>query len=284
MSHLLSTDTAQIWLQTRGQGPPVVLLHGGPGIYDYLSDSVMASWLAPRYTVVGFDQRGCRRSHCRRPFTVDANVGDVEAVRRHLQAERIFVIGHSWGGLLATCYAVAHPQCVAGLVLIGSIGTRPGWEEPFWQTLAKRHTPQQRSRLAKIDAEIARCRDGMQRQELYRRRFNAALPSYLAPGHRHVAPELESYHRWVSVSVMASVHRSRYADRAWVASLGELQVPVTIIHGRDDPVPWSVVEDLQHVMPQATVAALDDCGHFPWLETPDRFEPVLREAVGEALG
>lgn len=284
MAHIISTDTAELWVQSQGHGPPVVLLHGGPGIYDYLSDSVIGSWLAPRCTVVGFDQRGCRRSSCRRPFTVDANVGDVEAVRCHLQAERIVVVGHSWGGLLATCYAAAHPQRVAGLILIGSIGTRLGWEEPFWRTLAKRHDPEQRSRLAKIDAEIARCRDGPQREELYRRRFNVALPSYLAPAHRQAAPRLETYHRWVSVSVMASVHRSRYADRAWVAPLGALQAPVTIIHGRDDPVPWSVVEDLRQVMPRAKVVALDDCGHFPWLEIPERFEAVLCDAVGEGVG
>ena len=45
-----------------GGGPLVVLLHGGPGAYDYFAGSVLSDWLASAYSVWSYDQRGCRYS------------------------------------------------------------------------------------------------------------------------------------------------------------------------------------------------------------------------------
>jgi len=276
---VIQTDSAALHLEVRGDGPPIVLLHGGPGAYDYLSGSALGSWLARTHTVVGYDQRGCRRSTSTGPFTVKANLCDVEAVRRHLGVEQMVLVGHSWGGLLALFYAAAYPRGVAALVLIGPIGPRQGWDTVFWSALEDRHTTGQRRALARIDEQIAHTRDRRCREELYHQRFNVALASFLAPAHRGTDLEMESYSRQVSVTVMASVHLSRYADPSWERGLAELRAPVTILHGRDDPVPWSVVNDLRQIVPAAKVIPLDDCGHFPWLEIPDRFEPAIVEVL-----
>ena len=277
---VVNSPSSTLHLETRGDGSPLVLLHGGPGIYDYLSGSVMGSWLARRHTVIGYDQRGCRRSASPGPFTVEANLADLEAIRRHLGLEQVGLIGHSWGGLLGLFYAAAFPERVAGLTLIGTIGPRRGWERAFQDTIDRRHSNAQRRRLARIDAEIARRRDGTEREELYHRRFNVALPSYMAPAHRDTPMEIESYSRRVNLETMADVHRSRYADSSWESGLARLAAPIALIHGRQDPVPWSVVEDIQQLLPQARAILLNDCGHFPWLETPDRCEAALGEVLG----
>jgi proline iminopeptidase len=279
MRSTIHRDTATLHLDIRGQGPPVVLVHGGPGIYDYLGDSPMGRWLAEQYAVVGYDQRGCRHSVSEGPFTVNANVADLEAIRAHLRIERLTLVGHSWGGLLSLCYAADYPERVSGLVLIGSVGPRKGWEPAFWDALGRRHTDRQRRLLADVDARIARTRDRDRRGELYRQRYNIALPSYLAPVHRDLAPEIEWFSRLVGVTTMADMHRTRYADRAWEAGFVRVTAPVTVIHGRQDPVPWSVVDDLREVLPACRVVPLDDCGHFPWLEVPERFRPVLEAAL-----
>ena len=275
-----STASTMLHVEMRGEGPAAVLLHGGPGICDYLSGSVMGSWLARGHTVIGYDQRGCRESASSGPFTVEANLADLEAIRRHLNVEQVDLIGHSWGGLLGLFYAAAFPERVARLTLIGTIGPRRGWEEAFQNTIDRRHSDAQRRRLARIDAEIARRRDRAEREELYRRRFNVALPSYMAPAHRDTPMEIESYSRRVNLETMADVHRSRYADSSWESGLAKLAGPITMIHGSQDPVPWSVVEDIQQLLPQARAILLEDCGHFPWLEVPDRCEAALGEALG----
>ena len=279
MQAIVQGESARLHLEIRGRGAPVVLVHGGPGIYDYLSDSALGRWLAGNHTVVGYDQRGCRHSPSDGPFTVDDSVADLEAVRRHLDAERVTLVGHSWGGLLSLCYAAAHPERLAGLVLVGSIGPRKPWERAFWDRLDRRHTDEQRRRLARIDAEIARTGDRARRGELYRRRYNVALPSYFAPGRRNLAFQVESFSRLVGVNTMADVHRSRYAKPAWETGFAKVTAPVTIIHGRWDPVPWSVVDDIHQLLPQAKVVPLDDCGHFPWLEVPDTFRAASEAAL-----
>jgi pimeloyl-ACP methyl ester carboxylesterase len=136
-----------------------------------------------------------------------------------------------------------------------------------------------RLHLFRLDAEIARTGDRAHRGELYRRRYNVALPSYFATGRRSLAFEIESFSRLVGVNTMADVHRSRYAKPAWEAGFAEVTAPVTVIHGRQDPVPWSVVEDINHLLPQAKVVPLNDCGHFPWLEVPDTFRAAVEAAM-----
>ncbi len=86
MQRTLNTGTARLALRLRGHGPPIVVLHGGPGAYDYLGDSRLADWLTPRYTVVAYDQRGCRDSPSTGPFTVAANLADLDALRVGLSA------------------------------------------------------------------------------------------------------------------------------------------------------------------------------------------------------
>jgi proline iminopeptidase len=277
--HLLDTPSARLRLRVQGQGPPMALLHGGPGTYDYLSDSALGDYLARTHTVIGFDQRGCRRSPSSGPFTVDANLGDIEAIRAFMDIERFLLLGHSWGGLLSVFYAAAYPDRVAGLVLIGAIGAHSGWEREFQRTIDRRHTASQRDRLAEIDADIARTRDPTAREELYRHRFNAALPSYLARSHRHQSIEIVSFSRRVSVVTMADVQRSRYAKGQWQSGLAELHCPITLLHGLEDPVPCRVVREIQHLLPQARAIYLPDCGHFPWLEIPDRFHRALAAAL-----
>ena len=261
-----------------------MLIHGGPGAYDYLGESAVGTWLCDAYLVAGYDQRGCRRSPSAGPFTVDASLADLEAIRRHLGVETFTLVGHSWGGLLAMFYAAAFGRHVDGLVLVGSAGPRSGWEHAFQGTMAGRHTPEQRRLLAQIDRRIAGTRDRAERGELYRQRFNAALPSYMAPQHRGVAPQIEWFNRQVNVKLMADGQTRRYANRTWEQGLAELVAPVTVIHGRQDPMPWSVVDDIQQLLPRATVVGLDDCGHFPWLEVPERFRRVLLDAVSGRLG
>jgi pimeloyl-ACP methyl ester carboxylesterase len=85
---------------------------------------------------------------------------------------------------------------------------------------------------------------------------------------------MEYYSRAVNIATMNDALRLE-AQGTLPGRLGALSVPTLIVHGTDDPIPWSVVDDLRAALPHAAVARLEDCGHFPWLETP--------EALGEAL-
>lgn len=251
----------------RGRGPAVVLLHGGPGCCDYFAGSALAGWLAEGHAVCSYDQRGCRHSPSDGPFTIEANVEDLEAVRRWIGADRISVLGHSAGAILALFYAATYPGQVERMALMSPAGLRPGWRPAFEATIRERLTPSQERQLADIDRRIMKTADQAERARLYHERFNAALPCYVDPSHRDAAPALEHYNREVNLQVTASIQQA-YHEAEFKRRLGRYQGPACIIHGRSDPVPWRVVEDLAAIVPSAEVVALDQCGHFPWLEEP----------------
>lgn len=273
---LIVIETPQVALRgvRRGSGPPIVLLHGGPGCYDYLGDSALAGWLARRLTVCAYDQRGCRHSSSAGPFTIAANVVDLEAVRLHLEADRISLLGHSAGAMLAAFYAGEHPERIDRLILMSPAGLRSGWRPAFEAAIRSRLSPDQESQLAAIDRRIVDAAEPAERASLYHQRFNAALPCYVDPSHREAAPMLDYYSREVSVETMASIVES-YDETQMRERLAPLARRTCIIHGRSDPIPWRVVDDYAAILPGAEVIPLDRCGHFPWLEEPEACRAAL---------
>ena len=122
-----------------GSGPPVVVLHGGPGAHhDYLLPGFDA--LARGRELIYYDQRGGGRSPVAREVPVgwQDQVADLEVLRIHWELDRLTLAGYSWGGLLAELYAIEHPQRVERLALVSPapawrsarISGRPTW---IWQ-------------------------------------------------------------------------------------------------------------------------------------------------------
>ena len=93
--------------------PPVLLVHGGPGMWDYLEP--VARMLEAHTVVHRYDQRGCGGSDPSEDHTVARYVADIDALRRHWRHDAWVVMGHSFGATLAFTYAAAHPRHTAAL-------------------------------------------------------------------------------------------------------------------------------------------------------------------------
>jgi proline iminopeptidase len=100
---------------------PVIVLHGGPGVPDMKGDAEFFGRLArDGFDVYVYDQVGRGRSlrlADPRGYTLERDIADLEAIRRQIGAERVVLIGHSYGGKLAAAYAAANPEQVAKMVL-----------------------------------------------------------------------------------------------------------------------------------------------------------------------
>ncbi len=118
-SKFVTVDGTRLHFVIKGEGRPVVLIHGNPGsAQDWTR---VFGPLAALHRVIAFDRPGHGRSE--RPKHIDATV-EVQARLLHdalkqLHVERPIVVGHSWGGALALVYAINYPQEVAGVVLVG---------------------------------------------------------------------------------------------------------------------------------------------------------------------
>ena len=102
--------------------PMIVVLHGGPG-GDYRSMLNCKEFADHGYFVVFYDQRGSGLSkrHPKQHYTIDVMIEDVDAIighYRHHPEQKIFLLGHSWGGMLASAYIDRHPTTVDGAIFI----------------------------------------------------------------------------------------------------------------------------------------------------------------------
>src|SRR3989454_676515 len=130
----------RLYTRRVGHGPPVVVLHGGPGAHH--------DYLLPQYdhlaeggrTLLYYDQRGGGRSPVPRDVPVGwrEHVVDLEALRGHWELDRLTLIGYSWGGLLALLYALEHPDRIARLALVSSAPVTAAWRDEFERRFAAR--------------------------------------------------------------------------------------------------------------------------------------------------
>lgn len=121
------------WVMIRGESvanPPLILLHGGPGLSETALFRHYNAALEKHFTVVYWDQRGAGKSFARTippaTMTVEQFLSDLDelvgAVRVRLGHDKVTIFGHSWGSTLGTLYAARFPDKVAAYASGGQLG------------------------------------------------------------------------------------------------------------------------------------------------------------------
>ncbi len=246
-----------------GQGPDLLLLHGGPGVSDYMSllYGETDGWRAIRY-----QQRGIAPSAPDGPFTVARHVADAVAVLDGLGAGRAVVLGHSWGAHLALQLAVAAPDRVAGLVLVDGLGVADpdGGSAVFGETLASR-VPE--ADLAVLGQAAAERGDRLPTEAEAAADLAVVWRAYFADGASAPPPP-------AGMTVSAQVNGETLASVAdsvaggFAARLAGVTVPAVLVVGAAGPMPLSVAEQVAGLLPAAEIVVIPEGGHLPWHERP----------------
>jgi proline iminopeptidase len=141
-----------IYYKSFGQGPPLLIVHGGPGAsHDYFLPYLAP--LARHNRLVFIDERGSGRSEKLDDptgYTVENMVEDVEAVRKELNLGTIALLGHSYGGVLAQAYALKYQQNLSKLILCSTFYSTSKMNEVFQKQLA-RMSPELRKRIQTLE-------------------------------------------------------------------------------------------------------------------------------------
>ena len=253
-----------------GSGPPVLLLHGGPGLgFDYLRD--LADELAQENDVAWYQQRGQEPSAAAPPNTVTADVGDARRVLDTLGWERAYVVGHSWGGHLALHVAEAMPERLLGVLAVDPLGSIGDGRWPEFDEELFRRTPEAvRARAREID-ELAMA--GAADDELALEGMRLVWPAYFAdPERAPPMPEL----RMASARSAEMVPSILAELPALEAGLPGIRVPVGFVHGSRSPMPVAASTDAAERIPGAWVEVVEGAGHFVWVEAPGAVRASLR--------
>jgi pimeloyl-ACP methyl ester carboxylesterase len=259
-----------------GEGAPALYLHGGPGLgAEYLIGLIEE--LDGLVDGVLHQQRGLDPSTLAGPRDVETHVADAVAILDHLGWQRAWLIGHSWGGHLGMHIAVAHPERVAGLVAIETLGAIPdGGRVALNQNLVVRLTPAER---AQLDALMVREAEGDDDPTLMAQILMALWPSYSYVHGNVLPPTSLRLERPLAngADTMPSVD-AHFAAGTLERGLPALDLPALFLHGEGDPLPPSASIETAALIEGARVEIIPESGHFPWLER----KGVVRAAV-EAL-
>jgi pimeloyl-ACP methyl ester carboxylesterase len=120
-------DGTRLFALDAGQGPPLVFLHGG--LADHRAAWARFGALAGTHRVITPDLRGSGRSIYAGKLSWDKLADDVVAVLGQLGIERAIVGGMSMGSAVAVRFALRHPQCLRGLILMSPV--YPGADRPL---------------------------------------------------------------------------------------------------------------------------------------------------------
>ena len=268
----IESDQSQLFCRTIGEGKPLIVVHGGPGLtQDYLLPQLLK--LAKNNFVIFYDQRGCGQS------TGDINldtiniptfVNDLDNIRKAFNFETVSLLGHSWGGLLTMHYAVAYPECIDQLILSNSMPASTIGMVLFVNEWLRRMAPYQ-DEIAEI---------------------------YSSPGFEEGDPDLiERLHRTIfraycycpekadllnvrmnataavnGANVYALIYQNEFKRPFDLhESLNFLKIPTLIIHGDSDIVPAITAHYMQQSLVGSELVMMKNCGHFPFVEDPETF-------------
>jgi proline iminopeptidase len=272
----VNVGDCQLYCEIEGSGPALVLINGGPGGTHHGFHPHFAR-AAAFCEVVYYDQRGCGQSDYQngKGYTIAQAVDDLDQLRAALKVDRWVVLGWSYGGVVAQCYTVKHPERVAGLVLVGSatdalrLQLQPSRQRQYLSS-------EERNRIAKLYHN----QDLPMDKATYNGHLNGdwKRQSFYKPGTEELARM--ALYEWKHDPVFrASIGQD--LQRIDLRGLFEgCPIPVLLLEGKQD-LTWGAdkPDKLHACFPGSRLVLFDQSAHGPFSDEPERFFSTLREFI-----
>ncbi len=268
---------AELYCREVGQGTPVVVLHGGPDFdMGYLLPEL--DRLSDKFHLIYYDQRGRGRSadHVKpEDVTLESEMADLDQVREHFHLDKVVLLGHSWGTVLALEYALRHPEHVSGLLLMNPAPASAVDIDRF-----------RKERVEKWPA-LMELRKAIAGTTAYKEAETDAVVAYYRVHFKPALARSEDYEKLIlrmqarfidqgKEGILKSrAVEDRLVNETWASPNGYdlhpklkgLNIPALVITGEHDFFPFAA-DHIAQAIPGARLVMLKDCGHFSYLECP----------------
>ena len=276
----------------RATQPPIIVVHGGPGVADMAHDVAAFAALATDRDVYLYDRIGTglsTRLDDPKAYTTARAVADLEAVRAHAGAPRVVLHGHSWGALFVLAYAQEHPDHVAALVLSapGELAL-DGAKVPAGDLTTRLNTSEQarlylrllRPRnlfgyaLTAADPRVAHALAGDPEMD---RRFSAiyrdSTPALFCD--KRLTDRVGATGVGYYAHYVPQLHHEPADVPLHLDQLAVIRVPVLLIKPACDYLPWSSVAGYRRAFSQTQLIMIPDAGHVAYLEQPALYSNLV---------
>ncbi len=266
---------SEIYYKIIGEGQPLFIVHGGP-VLDHSYFLPHLENLARDYQLIFYDQRATGRSSVEvdsSKMNLEAFVEDIDLLREKLGFDKINLLGHSWGGLLAMAYGTEHSDKLDHLILSNSMA--PNVQD--WQresaAVARQQTPEdEKERQGILDS--LRTYPG-QRLELIEKLLMTSFKPQMFD--RSNLQKLKLY-------IPEDYDQRRGAYR-WLGpdmntfnydlGLANISCPTLIIYGETEPAITVYSDKMLELIPNAQLSVIEEAGHFPFIEEPKAFRKIV---------
>lgn len=273
----LEAKSADVNLYVRVAGYPksgrtLIAIGGGPGLSSTYITS-LERLAGPDFGVVTYDQRGVGRSSAPSSYVISYNlmdyVNDLEAVRNAVGVERVHLLGHYWGAMIALYYASLYPENVGSIVLYG--GAPPTWD---WMVDTSQRIVNRIVTL--IEEGVIHIEDfPVGSSEWWREVIRAYFsdPNFWFSPEEDVPPD---YNYNVNQLTAKAIREYDLTEK-----FAQVDHRVLILFGEDDPAGRPVAVATKDALSNADVELVEfkKCGHF-WQECPDQFYAHVNAFLG----
>ncbi|MCP4543783.1 MAG: alpha/beta hydrolase [Chloroflexi bacterium] len=282
-----------------GGGRNVLIVHGGPGFPNREPWPGLES-LTGDYEFHYYDQRGCGKST--RPIdtfsstnyyenmtTLDktlglgAQIADIERIRHILGDEKLIIIGHSWGGFMASLYAAEFPEHVEALILIAPADVLVMSQDQgggLFEEVRKRLPENMK---ADFDAYLE---DYLDYQNIFTKSEADLVASNNEFGRYFVAAiEAEASEQGEQGDaggwMVHAMYFSMGLQHDYRDAVKDVTVPVFVIHGADDFQTEQVSYIYVDAFPNARFHVIENAGHASFSDQPKEFATVTNDFLSE---
>ena len=274
-SGIKTLNGTRIFLTQNGEGESLVVLHGGPGL-NHLYFKPHLEILEKNFQVIYYDQRASGKSAT--PSSTDSInmnflVNDLEAIRKEYRIDKMNVLAHSWGAVLAVHYALAYPDHIKKLILSNPAMLSREFDQEATKLAKAKTTDEDSVRRAELMA--TGMRDVQNYEDFFLLSFKASAhdPKNLTKINLGLPVNFPEASRALFSGLMKdpATQRDLYFD------LPRLRMPVLVIHGEADIIPPASLEKLRQNIPNVSYESFPKSGHFPFVEETERFNDVVKK-------
>ncbi len=276
---MVDINGAKIFCKTLGDGEPLVIVHGGPGLaHDYLFDPFKQ--LSDNYKLIFYDQRGCGKSqefNEGESSTMETMVEDLEGVRKEFKLEKMNLVGQSWGAVIALNYIFKYPDRVKYLILLEPAPGSSEYIQNVQQTIMSRLSKEEIERLVKISQSP----DLRTSPELFKEFMNIRMKTYFynstyASKKNFNYFDTERIKKFFASSALFGPYLMSYS---LYDKMRNISCPTLIIHGDYDVIPTEAIERMGKEIKNAEVHIVKECGHFVHIEKPEFYFNTIRSFI-----
>jgi proline iminopeptidase len=268
----------ELFYRAIGKGEPLVIAHGGPGMdHNYLLPQMEE--LAKQHRLIFYDQRGTGDSSPdidSSAITIERFVDDLNEIRKAFNIEKMNLLGHSWGGLLAMYYATTHPDKIKTLILANTMPATSEFWTPFGANLNRNRKPADSLALSEIGASEQFAANSPDALKNY---WEIFFRSYFHDQSLSSSMNLDqTATTWANGDTVSNLlWEDLLKDFDIYDQLAAIRCPTLIVHGDFDPVPLEYAQKIHETIENSQFVILENSGHFSYIETPAEFFSAVND-------